>query len=125
MDRINEILRDARRARTSITIGGYSMLDSVVTPNAGAVFVTLDPWGERTERRAPGRRRCSARHCGAAAQQIQEAIAFAFNPPPIQGLGTAGGFEYQLQDLGGAGYHAADRRRSRTTSSSRATPTRC
>jgi HAE1 family hydrophobic/amphiphilic exporter-1 len=34
-------------------------------------------------------------------QAIRGATAFAFNLPPIVGLGTTGGFEYQLQDLGG------------------------
>ena len=32
---------------------------------------------------------------------IPGATAFAFNLPPIIGLGSTGGFEYQLQDLGG------------------------
>ena len=34
---------------------------------------------------------------------IDEAFVMAFAPPPIQGLGAAGGFEFQLQDRGGAG----------------------
>ena len=35
--------------------------------------------------------------------QIKEGTSFAFIPPPIQGLGSAGGFEYMLQDRGAAG----------------------
>ncbi len=35
--------------------------------------------------------------------EIQEAICFAFIPPPITGLGNAGGFEYQLLDIGEVG----------------------
>jgi len=35
--------------------------------------------------------------------QILEGTVFAFPPPPIQGLGAAGGFEMQLQDRGGIG----------------------
>ena len=35
--------------------------------------------------------------------RIQEGTAFAFIPPPIQGLGNAGGFEYMLQDRGASG----------------------
>jgi HAE1 family hydrophobic/amphiphilic exporter-1 len=35
--------------------------------------------------------------------QIQEGVCLALTPPPIMGLGNAGGFELQLQDRGGAG----------------------
>jgi HAE1 family hydrophobic/amphiphilic exporter-1 len=35
--------------------------------------------------------------------QIREGVVFAFPPPPIMGLGAAGGFEMQLQDIGGVG----------------------
>jgi HAE1 family hydrophobic/amphiphilic exporter-1 len=73
----------------------------VVTTNAAAAFVTLDPWGERKEPEL---------QVGGILQSvqgrlagIQEAIVFGLNPPPIQGLGAAGGFEYQLEDRGGVG----------------------
>ncbi len=36
-----------------------------------------------------------------AAQQIRSANVFPFNLPPIIGLSTSGGFEYQLQNLEG------------------------
>ena len=55
--------------------------------------------------------------------QIQEGTAFAFIPPPIQGLGNAGGFEYMLQDRGAAGSNSF--KPSRTISLSRGTRTRC
>ena len=101
MDRINAIVAETPGVNHAITIGGYSVLDQVVVTNAGAVFVTLDPWDERTtpELQVGGVLRSLMRQLGG----IQEAICFALNPPPIQGLGAAGGFEYQLQDRGNAG----------------------
>jgi HAE1 family hydrophobic/amphiphilic exporter-1 len=101
MDRVSEILRETPGVSDEITIGGYSLLDAVVTPNSGAVFVTLDPWDERTS--ADLQVDAILRRLSAQMAQIQAAIVFPFNPPPIQGLGTAGGFEYQLQDRAGAG----------------------
>ena len=101
MDRINTIALETPGVAHAITIGGYSLLDQVVVPNAGAVFVTLHPWDERStaDLQAEGvLRALRGRLAG-----IQAGICFALNPPPIQGLGTAGGFEYQLQDRGGAG----------------------
>ena len=101
MDRINTIALETPGVAHAITIGGYSLLDQVVIPNAGAVFVTLHPWEERTtaELQVGGVLAALQRQLAG----IQAGICFALNPPPIQGLGTAGGFEYQLQDRGGAG----------------------
>ena len=56
------------------------------------------PFHERT---APERVRPNGAEARPELQGIRVAIAFAFNLPPIIGLGTTGGFEYQLQDLGG------------------------
>src|SRR5690606_12897244 len=35
--------------------------------------------------------------------QLKDAMAFALSPPPIQGLGTSGGFTFRLQDRSGSG----------------------
>ena len=40
--------------------------------------------------------------------QIEDAFIVMFPPPPVQGLGTTGGFKLQLQDRGGLGYEALD-----------------
>ena len=47
--------------------------------------------------------------CSPRAQQIRTANIVAFNLPPIIGLSTSGGFEYQLEALGGPGPGAARR----------------
>src|SRR4029453_12982760 len=36
--------------------------------------------------------------------QIQEAIVAIFPPPPVQGLGTVGGFKLYVEDRGGRGF---------------------
>ncbi len=84
-----------------ISVSGYSALDSLATSNASTLFVVLDPWDER-----PG----DTLHAFGINRQlqqqlagIQQAICLSFPPPPITGLGSAGGFEFQLQDQGNAG----------------------
>ncbi|MHC4518962.1 MAG: efflux RND transporter permease subunit, partial [Planctomycetota bacterium] len=101
LDRINTILAEMPGVAHVTTIGGYSLLDGLVVPNGGAFFVSLNPWDERQDPEL---------HVSAIVWRlqrqlagIQEAICFAFIPPPISGLGMAGGFEMQLQDRGGAG----------------------
>ncbi|MCD6393646.1 MAG: efflux RND transporter permease subunit, partial [Planctomycetes bacterium] len=69
--------------------------------NTGCCFVTLDPWEERTGR--AGRIGEIMENVQRQLSAIREGTCFAFRPPPITGLGSAGGFELQLQDRGGAG----------------------
>ena len=99
-EQINALLSNTPGVARYLTVGGYSMIDGVQSPNAAMFIVTLDNWSERPselhvirimERLKP---QLSA---------IQEAFAFSFLPPPILGLGSAGGFSFELQDRGGAG----------------------
>ncbi len=80
-----------------ITIQGFSF--SGTGQNAGLAFITLKDWSERT-----GEGQSAGELGGAFTMrllQFRDAIAFALSPPPIQGLGNAGGFEFRLQDRGG------------------------
>jgi HAE1 family hydrophobic/amphiphilic exporter-1 len=101
LDRVNQMLLDTPGVAGVVTVGGYSMLDGVAATNSGMAVVTLDPWEERgsAELHVAG----VLQRAQMQFNQIQEGIVFGFRPPPIQGLGAAGGFEMQLQDRGGAG----------------------
>jgi len=96
LDRIDAILADIPGLADWVSLGGFSIIDGTNASNAATVFVTMTPWGERLE---------PALSQGAILgrlqqelSQIQEAIAFAFPPPAIPGLGVSGGFQMQLQD---------------------------
>jgi len=101
MDRVSEILSDTPGVKGSIVIGGYSLLDSVVAPNAGAAWVVLDHWDDRTTPDTQIQALVNTLNREFVA--IPDGAVFAVRPPPIQGLGTVGGFEMQVQDRGGAG----------------------
>ncbi|MCL7999503.1 multidrug efflux RND transporter permease subunit [Brucella sp. 21LCYQ03] len=79
-------------------IHGYSF--SGFGDNAAIAFVTLKDWSERDANNSAAM--ISQRGNGSMAQ-LQDAIAFALSPPPIQGLGNSGGFTFRLQDRSGAG----------------------
>ncbi len=100
MDEINEILKETDGAADIITITGYSALDTLNSPNAGTCFVILKNWSQR------GGEALHVQNIVARVQaklsKIQEGITLAFMPPPITGLGAAGGFEFQLQDKTGS-----------------------
>jgi len=80
-------------------IGGYNLLNSAMDPSSAAAFVMLNPWDERKtpELSLDGIMGAFM----AQAQDINEAVVIPFPPPPIQGLSTTGGFEFELQDLTG------------------------
>jgi HAE1 family hydrophobic/amphiphilic exporter-1 len=72
--------------------------------NMGLGFVKLKDWDLRTRAEL----RCSAVAGKAMAEfsQYREAMVFAFAPPAVFELGTAKGFDFQLQDRGGVGHDA-------------------
>jgi HAE1 family hydrophobic/amphiphilic exporter-1 len=84
-----------------VSLTGYSILDGTSSSNAATIFVIMTPWEERTS--ADLGQLAILGRLQRALSGIQEAIAFAFPPPPIAGLGVAGGFEMRLQDRGGVG----------------------
>jgi HAE1 family hydrophobic/amphiphilic exporter-1 len=101
MDRVNGVYGEMEGVQHVLTVGGYSLLNGTAGPNYGSSIVTLDHWVDR-----PGPGLSIWGLVGRSAPQlaeIREAIVFPFPPPPIPGLGSAGGFQMALQDLGGIG----------------------
>src|SRR2546426_485485 len=82
------------------TISGFSLLTRISASYQGFFFVGLKPWDERTSQQVTARAIVD-RLNQALAAQVPEAVAFAFMPPAIPGLGNAGGFSFWLQDRSG------------------------
>ena len=101
MDQISEILQGEEALRGAIYIGGYNVIDTVVSPNAGAVWAVLKHWDERSA--AEDHIQAVVDRLNGQLRHIEDAVVFAVRPPPIQGLGATGGFQMELQDVGGLG----------------------
>ncbi|MEM1049878.1 MAG: efflux RND transporter permease subunit, partial [Pseudomonadota bacterium] len=82
-----------------IGASGYSLLDGQVVSNSAFMAVTLAPFEERTDPSLDVN--AILAEVRAKAASVREATVFAYNLPPIIGLGTGSGFEYQLNDLQG------------------------
>ncbi|MFQ8432912.1 efflux RND transporter permease subunit [Amaricoccus sp. W119] len=96
---VQEMLSGIEGVESVVSATGYSFLDGLAISNSGFAVVGLKPFEERTESSASVFAAITtALQQGAA---IREAQVFAFNLPPIIGLGTGSGFEYQLLDLEG------------------------
>ena len=85
-----------------ITIAGISVLDNSATlSNAGVNYVIFDDWDKRAK--AKGQDLVSLlTEVQKKIESISDGRAFVLVPPPIQGIGNAGGFQMQVQLLGGS-----------------------
>jgi HAE1 family hydrophobic/amphiphilic exporter-1 len=100
MRKIDEMLAHTHGVKSFSGISGFSLLSNTSASYTGFYFLQLEPWEERSteELSANGLMRSLNQKMRA---EIPEAIGFAFGPPAIPGLGTAGGFTFMLQDRGG------------------------
>jgi hydrophobe/amphiphile efflux-1 (HAE1) family protein len=89
----------------AVSIVGFSGASFTNAPNAGAIFLILDDWAERG--RDP---KLSAAGITAELQKrlsgIQEGLVLVVQPPPISGIGNAGGFRMMVQDRQSRGSQA-------------------
>ncbi len=97
---IEDILINTEGVESVTAIAGYSLLTSSLSPNTAFFFVSLKHWSER---KGPGLHAKDLIQTlnGQLARGIPGAVAFAFGPPAIPGLGTGSGFSLMLQDRGG------------------------
>ena len=102
---ISEIVRGVPGIIHSVEFTGFSGLDGTNRNNTITAFLTLAPFEERVK---------DARLSGGSITgvvrrklaQIQDARVLVFPPPPVRGIGNAGGFKLQVQDRRGAGLGA-------------------
>ncbi|HWL84585.1 MAG TPA: multidrug efflux RND transporter permease subunit, partial [Polyangiaceae bacterium] len=88
----------------TVAFPGLSINGFTNSSNAGIVFVTLKPFDERRSDALSG-----AAIAATLSQKygaIEEAFVAIFPPPPVQGLGTIGGFKLYVEDHGDVGLSA-------------------
>ncbi|MGI3748313.1 MAG: efflux RND transporter permease subunit [Janthinobacterium lividum] len=86
----------------AIAFPGLSINGFTNSPNSGIVFVALKSFDERKQ--ASESAGAIAGALNAKYAGIEEAYMAIFPPPPVQGLGTIGGFRLQIEDRGNLGY---------------------
>jgi HAE1 family hydrophobic/amphiphilic exporter-1/multidrug efflux pump len=77
----------------TFVVSGFDLIGGGNKPNAGTIFIPLKDWSER-EAKAQD---LAGKFMGVGMMQ-PDGMALVFNPPPIMGLGTAGGFEVYVQN---------------------------
>jgi len=113
LDRTEEVIRamsdialKTEGVESAIAFPGLSINGFTNSSNSGIVFVGLKAFEERRDPALSGNAIALALNQKYAA--IPEALIAMFPPPPVQGLGTIGGFKLQIEDRAGLGYEALD-----------------
>ena len=98
--KIEALLKEIPGVEYYTAVEGFSLLSQVQATYNVFFFITLKPWSERTK---------ASEHFDAIRKRLNndlgklpEAQAFAFPPPSIPGIGTAGGFTFMLEDRSGS-----------------------
>jgi HAE1 family hydrophobic/amphiphilic exporter-1 len=98
--RVEEAIRAIPAVADVTSVIGFSMLNNLNQSNSAFLIVSLKPFAERLGD-ARGSVFAILQKLRTEMAALPEASVLPFNLPPIIGLGTSGGFEYQMQSLGG------------------------
>jgi len=102
MQRMSAIAGKHPGVENTVAFPGLSINGFTNSPNSGIVFTPLKPFDQRTDPSMSAS--AIAADLNAQFAEIQDAYIAIFPPPPVQGLGTIGGFRVQVEDRGGLGY---------------------
>lgn len=104
MKQAEEIALQTRGVEHTLSTSGYSLLLNVFGSNYAGMFVILKPFKERRESDLHGNAIIKTLR-EQYNKKIREATVSVFGAPPVQGLGTAGGFKFMVEDRGSLGPH--------------------
>ncbi|MGD9844312.1 MAG: efflux RND transporter permease subunit [Variibacter sp.] len=105
MRRAADIVLKTPGVQHAVNVVGFSGATFTNAPNAGAMFIVLDSFDERA--RDPQKSIGAIQ--GALMQKlsaIEDAFLIVVQPPPVSGIGNAGGFRMMVEDRSGAGPQA-------------------
>jgi multidrug efflux pump len=121
MNRAEKIILGTRGIKHALTVSGQSFLLSAAGSNFGSMFVILDDFDKRME---PGL--TAADLAAALRKRLREEILDAefaiLGPPPVRGVGRAGGFKIMIEDRGDLGLLALQRETDRLTEAGKNQP---
>jgi hydrophobe/amphiphile efflux-1 (HAE1) family protein len=96
---VEDLLKQMPAVEHTLSIIGFSLLDGASEPNNAFMVARLKPFADRKAAADAAQALIGRTFVGGS--QIRQANVLPFNLPPIIGLSTSGGFEYQLEALEG------------------------
>ncbi|GJG98003.1 efflux RND transporter permease subunit [Cupriavidus pauculus] len=118
--RMSDIALKHPGVESAVAFPGLSINGFTNSPSAGIVFVTLDSFDKRKSAELSGN--AIAADLNKQYGSIQDAFIAVFPPPPVQGLGTIGGFKMMIEDRAALGYDELFGATSAFMAKARATP---
>jgi multidrug efflux pump subunit AcrB len=106
VQRATKILLETPGIAHAVGIVGFSGATFSNSSDSAAIFAVLEPFEERAKH-GPSAQEI-IRNVFPKLSQIQEARIIVIPPPPVRGLGTAGGFKMMVQDRSGVGLLALE-----------------
>ncbi|TMH66649.1 MAG: hydrophobe/amphiphile efflux-1 family RND transporter, partial [Betaproteobacteria bacterium] len=103
VNQVEQAIRSNSANADIIAFTGFDFIGGGFRNNAATIFVTQKHWDEREVKASQLVGELFGKTAG-----IKEALVLAFNPPAIFGLGTAGGFEFYIQNRGTGGAKRLD-----------------
>jgi multidrug efflux pump subunit AcrB len=105
VEQIEEIALKTKGIKHTVAICGQSILLGANASNFGAMYLMLDPFEDRRDHSLSADQ-IATRLQDELQKQVPQALISIFGAPPVEGLGTAGGFKIIVQDFGGTGLYA-------------------
>ncbi len=102
--RMSEIALQQPGVKNALAFPGLSINGFTIGSNSGIVFAVLDDFEKRKTPELSGN--AIAMQLNQKFAGIQDAFIAMFPPPPVNGLGSTGGFKLQIEDRAGFGYPA-------------------
>ncbi|RWK56766.1 multidrug efflux RND transporter permease subunit [Mesorhizobium sp.] len=98
--KVRDVLQNTPGVEIVGSISGLNFLTNAAQSNSAVEFAILKPWDQRGPDQSASKLVADVR---SKLMEIPEAFALSFDPPSIPGIGTTGGFEFQVEDLTGRG----------------------
>ena len=92
-ERMRSMIAGDEAVKHTFVVSGFDLIGGGNKPNAGTMFIPLKDWSERQGKAQD----LAGKFMGIGMMQ-PDGMGLVFNPPPIMGLGTAGGFEVYVQN---------------------------
>jgi hydrophobe/amphiphile efflux-1 (HAE1) family protein len=89
-----------------VELTGFNLMNSLDITNVGTYFIMLKDWNIRREKKLQAA--AIIEELNQKFLSIEDSAVFVMNPPAIQGLGTVGGFEFWIENMGEGGNKALE-----------------
>jgi hydrophobe/amphiphile efflux-1 (HAE1) family protein len=103
MRNLDDIVLKIAGVQHTVSVAGQSLIQNANASNVGSMYVLLKPFEERGSKLNADAIATTIRERCQQSRQVRDANVTVFGAPPVEGLGTTGGFKIVIQDRGNLG----------------------